>query len=129
MFWKAYFWAIALLLVAPLPYKLFEYATGRDTSPRVVKVEEMVNAAFFLPGLVGLYAYAYAAPALASPWWRAWVGVAVMLSIGGLLWSPKVRYANAVMGAGRTRAVLAVGTLALLPMLVGVWRVGAMPAS
>jgi hypothetical protein len=126
MGWKLYFWAIALMLVAPLPFKLYEYATGRDTSPRIVKIEEMANAVFFLGGLVGLYAYAFAAHALATPWWRAWVVAAVLLSIGGVLWSPKVRHAHGVMGAGRTRAVMAVGTLVLLPMLVGVWRAGAL---
>jgi hypothetical protein len=119
--WKLYFWAIAAFLLLPLPYKLHEYATGRDASPRAIKVEEMANAAFFILGLPALYGHAYANAGYA-PWlWKGWVIVAVVVSIGGLFWSPKVRYAGSVMGPALTRTVLAVGTLVLAPMLFAVW--------
>jgi hypothetical protein len=120
--WKIYFWLVAAALLLPLPYKLFEYATGRDASPRGIKVEEMANAAFFILGLPALYGFAYASAGYASWLWKAWVVVAVVVSIGGLVWSPKIRYARSVMGPGPTRAILAVGSLALVPMLVAVWR-------
>jgi hypothetical protein len=122
MVWKVYFWLLAAFFVLPLPYKLWEYATGRDASPRGIKVEEMANAGFFILGLPALYGFAYASAGYA-PWlWKGWVAVAVVLSIGGLFWSPKIRYAQSVMGPGPTRAILAVGSLALVPMLVAVWR-------
>ena len=126
MGWKIYFWAIAAYLLLPLPYKLFEYATGRDASPRAIKIEEMANAAFFILGLPALYGFAFGAAGYA-PWlWKAWVAVAVAVSIGGLFWSPKVRYAQSVMGPGLTRAILAVGSLVLVPMLFAVWGFAAM---
>ena len=122
MAWKVYFWLLAAFFVLPLPYKLWEYATGRDASPRGIKVEEMANAGFFILGLPALHGFAYASAGYA-PWlWKVWVAVAVVLSIGGLFWSPKIRYARSVMGPGPTRAILAVGSLALVPMLVAVWR-------
>ena len=125
MGWKLYFWAITAFLLLPLPYKLWEYATGRDASPRAIKVEEMANAAFFILGLPALYGFAHGSAGYAPGWWKAWVVVAVLVSIGGLVWSPKVRYAKSVMGPGLTRVVLAVGSLALAPMLVAVWRFAA----
>ena len=33
MGWKIYFWAIAALLVVPLPFKLAGYFSGKDASP------------------------------------------------------------------------------------------------
>ncbi|MFC0682545.1 hypothetical protein ACFFGH_32340 [Lysobacter korlensis] len=122
MAWKIYFWLVAALIVLPLPFKLFEYATGRDGSPTSIKAEELINAAFFGVGLVGLYGFAYERPHLVPPlFWAGWVVVAIVLSVGGLFWSPKVKYGSGVMGKSRTRIVLAVGTLFLAPMLVGVW--------
>jgi hypothetical protein len=108
--------------VLPLPFKLWEYATGRDGSPTIVKVEEMANAAFFLVGLVGLYALAHGHEWGAAWFWRGWIVVALLLSIGGLAWSPKLRYADSVLGRRRLRAVMVLGTLAFLPMLVALWH-------
>jgi len=122
MAWKVYFWLLAAALVLPLPYKLYEYATGRDPSPRAVKVEEMANAALMLLGLPALYAFAHGLPAYAPMLWQGWVVLVVVASIAGLAWSPKVRHGEAVMGAARTRIVMAIGTLAFVPMLYGVWR-------
>jgi hypothetical protein len=122
MAWKIYFWAMAAFLVLPLPWKLWEYATGRDASPRRVKVEEMANLALMLLGLPALYAYAFGLPTVAPALCQAWVAVAVLASIAGVFWSPKVRQAEAVMGAGRARMVMAIGALAFVPMLVAVAR-------
>jgi hypothetical protein len=122
MGWKIYFWAMAAYLLLTLPFKVFEYASGRDRSAARVKVEEMANVVFFLVGLVGLYGFVYGQQ-FATPWfWRAWLLVAIALSIAGLVWSPKVQYAVEVMGKTRTRIIMAVSSLAFLPMLVGIWR-------
>ncbi|MGH8028523.1 MAG: hypothetical protein ACREO3_01175, partial [Arenimonas sp.] len=103
-------------------FKLFEYATGRDDSPRAVKVEEMANAALLWVGLVGLHGLAYG-HALGTPlFWRAWVVLAVVVSLVGLVWSPKLRYGEGVLGTKRLRALMAVSIVLFTPMLVGVWR-------
>jgi hypothetical protein len=120
--WKIYFWLVAAALLLPLPWKLFEFATGRDPSPRGVKIEEIANAGLMILGLPALYAFAYGLPTRAPMAWMGWVVLGVVLSLVGLAWSPKVRYARSVMGPGPTRAILAVGSLALVPMLVAVWR-------
>jgi hypothetical protein len=122
MGWMIYFWAVAALLLLPLPFKLFEYATGRDTSPTAVKVEEMANAAFFAVGLAALHGWVYGHVVGTAGFWRAWVVIAVAVSLAGLAWSPKLRYADSVLGTRRLRVVMAVGTLLLLPMLVAIWR-------
>jgi hypothetical protein len=122
MAWKLYAWLIAAALLLPLPWKLFEFSTGRDDSPRRVKVEEMANAALMIAGLPALFAFAYGLPTRAPVAWLAWVVLAVVLSLVGLAWSPKVRHAESVMGVARTRAVMALGTLVYAPMLFAVWR-------
>ena len=121
MAWKIYFWLVAALIVLPLPFKIFEYVTGRDGSPTIVKIDEMFNAAFFAVGLVGLYGFAYQHHFLVPLFWKTWVVLAVVVSLAGLVWSPKLKYGVSVMGKSRTRAILAVGTIFLVPMLVGVW--------
>jgi len=121
MAWKIYFWLVAALLLLPLPFKIFEYATGRDGSPKTVKIEEMVNAAFFSVGLVGLYGLAYQQSFLMPAFWRTWVILAIVVSLTAVLWSPKLTYGVSVMGKSNTRAFIAVGTIFLAPMLVGVW--------
>jgi len=125
MGWKIYFWAIAALLVVPLPFKLAGYFSGKDASPKAVKLEEMANAAFFIVGLFGLYGAVYQVGMLTPLFWKAWVVLAVALSVAGLFWSPKIKYGASVMGASRVRAAIAVGFLVFAPMLVAVWGAGA----
>jgi hypothetical protein len=121
MAWAVYFWLIAAFLVLPLPFKLLEYVAGKDSSPRIVKVEEMANAAFFLVGLVGLYGFVYHVQFLSPFFWRAWIGLAILVSVGGIFWSPKIRYGSSVLGKTRTRLIIGVGSLAFAPMLVGLF--------
>ena len=126
MAWKIYFWLVAVLILVPLPFKLFEYVTGRDDSPRIVKAEEMLNAAFFAVGLIGLYGFAHEQPTLLPPsFWAGWVILAILLSVTAIFWSPKLKYAAGVMGKARTTIFVSLGTLFLIPMLVGVWRYAA----
>jgi hypothetical protein len=66
MAWKLYAWLIAAALLLPLPWKLFEFSTGRDDSPRRVKVEEMANAALMIAGLPALFA-------MTDPFWMLMV--------------------------------------------------------
>ena len=125
MSWLVYFWAIAALLVLPFPFKIAEYALGRDKSPRVVKIEEMANAIFFFVGLAGLYGFVYHVELLTAFFWRVWVVLAVAISIAGLVWSPKLSYAAAVLGKTRARVIVGVSFIAFVPMLIGVWQSGA----
>jgi hypothetical protein len=125
MGWTIYLWAIAALLVLPLPFKIAEYILGKDKSPKAVKIEEMANAVFFFVGLVGLYGFVYHVDILGQVFWRTWVVLAIALSIAGMIWSPKLKYATLVLGKTRARVVIATGFLAFVPMLVGLWRTGA----
>ena len=122
MNWIVYFWVIAVLLIAPLPFKIAGYVRGRDDSPRAVKIEEMLNAAVFLVGLVGLYGYAYQVNLPGPSIWRACVVFAALLSVGSLLWSPRLAYVALRLGTVGARVVIGLGFLAFAPMLVGVWR-------
>ena len=124
MAWTVYFWAVAALLVLPVPFKIAGYLSGKDASPKSVKIEEMANLAFFLFGLVGLYSYVHGVHLPSPAIWKAWVVLAVLVSLAGLFWSPKLKYAADVMGKGRTRIVIAVGFVAFVPMMVAVWRAG-----
>jgi hypothetical protein len=121
MAWIIYFWAIAAVLVLPLPFKVIEYISGKDKSPMSVKIEEMTNAVFFFVGLVGLYGFVYNVDYLSPLFWRIWIVLAVVLSIAAIFWSPKLKYAVNVMGKTRTRIVVGIGSLAFVPMLVGLF--------
>ena len=125
MLWKIYFWTITALLVLPLPWKIFEYITGRDKSPKVVKIEEMGNIIFFFVGLIGLYGFTYRQDFLAPVFWRAWVVLAVILTVAGPFISPKFKYAIGIMGKTRLGVILGVGFLVYAPMLVGVFAYSA----
>jgi len=125
MAWKIYFWAVAVLLLGPLPIKLVLYALGKGKNPRAVMVEEVANGAFFAIGMVGLYGFVTHTPLLVPLFWRAWVVLAVVVSLGSLWWSPKIRHADAVLGRTLTRVVIAVGSLVFIPMLVALWQYAA----
>ena len=85
----------------------------------------MANAAFFSVGMVALYGLAYGPAIGRAGFWQGWVAVAIALSVATLFGSPKLKYADSVLGARRLRWVLAFGTAVLVPMLVGVWRYAA----
>src|SRR5258706_9079584 len=121
MAWVVYFWAVAALWLLPLPFKIAGYVSGKDDSPRAVKIEEMANLVFFLVGLAGLYSYVYHIDLLPPLFWRAWIALAFAVTIAGLIWSPKIRYAAQVMGKSRVRVAIAISFIALGPMLVGGW--------
>ena len=121
MGWVIYFWVIAVMLLAPLPFKIAGYVSGKDNSPTSVKVEEMANAAFFAIGLVGLYGFVYKLQLFAPWFWRAWIVLAIAVSVAGLFWSPKIKYGVGVMGKARTRLVIGVGSLVFVPMFVGLF--------
>lgn len=125
MAWIIYFWAITAYFIIFLPFKIAEYVSGKDKSPRSVKFEEMANTAFFLVGLVGLYGFVYNEAFLTPLFWRAWIGIAVVISVAAVFWSPKVKYADNVMGKTRTRIVVAIGSLVFVPMLVGLFEYSA----
>ena len=126
--WQVYFWFLAVSLVLPLPFKLHAYATGRDPSPTAVKIEEMANLALALVGLAGLFGLAYGHEFGTAWLWRGWVVLELALSLLVFTGTPKLRYAESVMGVRRTRITMAVGTALLLPLLVGVWHYAALVA-
>jgi hypothetical protein len=126
MGWAIYFWAIAAWLLLPMPFKISGYITGKDDSPRAAKIEEVLNTLFFLVGLLGFYGYVYQVHLLTPLFWRAWVVLAVAISLAGLVWaSPKLRYGISVLGQARVKVLVGVSFLVYAPMLVGVWRSGA----
>ena len=104
-----------------LPFKIAEYVSGKDKSPKSVKIEEMANTAFFLVGLVGLYGFVYGVKFLTPLFWRGWIVLAIVISVAAVFWSPKVKYADNVMGKTRTRIVVGIGSLVFVPMLVGLF--------
>lgn len=122
MGWTIYFWALAALLVLPLPFKIAEYILGKDKSPKAVKIEEMANAVFFFVGLIGFYGFVYHVDLLNQTFWRVWVVLAIALSIAGLIWSPKLKYAAVVLGKARARVIIGAGFVAFVPMLIALWH-------
>lgn len=121
MIWQIYFWLLVALLLVPLPFKLFEYVTGKDKSPLPMKVEEMAFALFIAIGLSGLYGFINEQLFLSPTFWQVWLLIAVAWSILPIFWSAKLAYATEVLGKSRMRVFAAFSCLLYLPLLFAVY--------
>ncbi|KFZ38706.1 hypothetical protein HR45_04600 [Shewanella mangrovi] len=121
MFWQMCFWLLAALIILPLPFKLYEYATGKDDSPRIVKIEEMTNALFLGIGLIAFYGFIHQQLFLSKTFWQAWLVIAVVWSILSLFWSPKLNYATQVLGKKGMYIGAIIGVIITLPLLIAVY--------
>lgn len=122
MFWQISFWLLAVLLIIPFPFKIYEYATRKDKSPLSVKVEEMLNAIFLAIGLIAFYGFINNVSYFTPMFWKIWLIIAVLLSTVGLYWSPKTKYAVEVMGKKKTTVLMVFSTLIYLPMFIAVYQ-------
>ncbi len=57
MFFEIWFWILCVLIILPLPFKVYEYISGKDKSPVIVKVEEIFNVLFLSLGLIAFHGY------------------------------------------------------------------------
>jgi hypothetical protein len=119
--WKAVFWLSALLLLAPLPFKIYGYLTGRDTSPTKVRIEEMANSLFLSLGLIAVYGYAYQVSVGSAVLWYFWFAVAVAWSLSAMLWSAKLERVRSLVGTRTMRILAGVSTMLMLPLFIGVY--------
>ncbi|WP_028771541.1 hypothetical protein [Shewanella waksmanii] len=121
MFWTLSFWIIAALLILPFPVKIYEYISGRDNSPRIVKIEEMANALFMLVGLCGFYGFLQQTPMLFAEFWYAWLALYVIISLLSLRYSPKLKYSAKLNSCRFHTIAMALGILLYTPMLIAVF--------
>ena len=121
MFWQISFWILVALIVLPFPFKVFEYASGKDKSPWIVKVEEVANALFMALGLVAFHGFISGKVYLTPAFWQGWLLIAVAWSILPIFWSPKLAYASEVMGKNKMRMLAGFSCLLYLPPLFAVY--------
>lgn len=119
--WEVLFWVLLILLVVPLPFKLIGYLKGSDNSKTIVKVEESLNALFFSFGLIALYGFNNQIQFFNAAIWQVWVIIAIAWSVISVIWSPKIAYANEVMGRNKTRVLVAISTLLYAPLVFAVY--------
>ncbi|WP_123421773.1 hypothetical protein [Gallaecimonas pentaromativorans] len=123
MFWKIMFWATALLLILPFPFKIGAIALGKDKRPLSVKIEELSNAVFLSIGLIAFWHYAYSNEISTIPlFWYSWLFIAVAWSIFAVFKSSKLNYAQEQIGTKATIVVSALSTVFFVPMLVAVFN-------
>lgn len=115
------FWVLLGLLVLPFPFKVFEYLTGRDKSPLIVKVEEMSLALFTAIGLFAFYGYLNNLDFLFSKFWFAWLIVSIVWSIASIFFSPKLKYATDILGKKKVQILGVIGVLINAPMYYAVY--------
>lgn len=115
------FWVLVALLVLPLPFKVFEYLTGRDKSPFIVKVEEIGLAIFTAIGLVAFYGYLNNQKFLFPEFWLAWLIMSILWSVVAIFFSPKLKYAIDIIGKNKVKVLGVVGVLINLPMYYAVY--------
>jgi hypothetical protein len=121
MFWQISFWVLVALIVLPFPFKVFEYVSGKDKSPWLVKAEEMANAFFMASGLVAFHGFITGKVYLTSAFWQCWLVVAIVWSVLPLFWSPKLAYAAEVLGKNKMRMLAGVSCLLYLPLFFAVY--------
>ncbi|MCK7458772.1 hypothetical protein [Idiomarina aminovorans] len=121
MFWQVSFWILVALIVLPLPFKVFEYVSGKDKSPRIVKVEEFSNAIFMALGLVAFHGFITDTVYLTPAFWQGWLVIAIVWSVLPNFWSPKLAYAAEVMGKNKMRVMAGASCILYLPLLLAVY--------
>jgi len=123
MFWKIMFWASALLLLMPLPFKLTALVKGKDTRPKSVITEEFLNALFLSLGLIAFWQYTYAGQTAGYPLiWYGWLLIAICWSIVAIFKSAKLDYAKEQIGKKATLILSSLSTLFFLPMFIAVFN-------
>lgn len=109
------------LIVLPFPFKVFEYLSGKDKSPVIVKVEEMANALFMALGLVAFHGFITDRVYLTPAFWKGWLIIAIAWSVLSTFWSPKLVYAAEVLGKNKMRMVAGISCIFYLPLLFAVY--------
>jgi len=122
MFFEIWFWLLCALIILPLPFKVYEYISGKDKSPITVKVEEIFNALFLGIGLIAFYGYLNNELYLFSEFWIGWLFISIILSIISIFWSPKLKYASDIMGKNKMKAMSAIGIIIYLPLYFVVYQ-------
>ena len=121
MLWHLSFWLLVVLIVIPLPFKIYEYLSGKDKSPLIVKIEEMSNAIFTAIGLIAFYGFLNNESYLFPAFWEVWLIIAVLWMILPIFWSPKLDHARKIMGAKKTGFWIAFSCALHLPLLLAVY--------
>ena len=121
MFWQVSFWILVALIVLPFPFKIFEYLSGKDKSPVIVKVEEITNAIFMALGLVAFHGFITGTVYLTPAFWKGWLVVAIAWSVLPIFWSPKLAYAAEIMGKNKMRVAAGISCILYLPLLFAVY--------
>ena len=123
MLWKISFWLLVALIILPLPLplKIFEYFTGKDKSPVIVKIEEVSNALFMAIGLVAFYGYLNNQVYMFPNFWKIWLVIAVIWSVLSIFWSPKLKYAIEVMGKNNMRIAAGLSCILYIPLFLAVY--------
>jgi hypothetical protein len=121
MFWQVTFWILVALIVLPFPFKVFEYLSGKNQSPVIVKIEEIANAIFMALGLVAFHGFITGTVYLTPAFWKGWLVIAIAWSVLPIFWSPKLAYAAEIMGKNKMRVAASISCILYLPLLFAVY--------
>ncbi len=122
MFLQIWFWLLCALIILPFPFKIYEYISGKDRSPFIVKVEEIFNILFLSLGLVAYYGYLNNESYLFSNFWLGWLALSILFSVFSVFKSPKLKYATEVMGKSNMQIVAVIGIAFYLPLYFVVYQ-------
>ena len=119
--WQITFWILAALIVIPFPFKMHGYFTGKDQSPKSVKIDESIFVALAWVGLIGFYGFINEQRYLSPTFWYVWLVTMTGMTLVGFWWSPKMEYAKEVLGAKNFVIAYIVSLIVYLPMLPAVY--------
>ena len=120
-FWLVSFWLLSILIVLPIPYRTYCYATGKVILPTKVLCDEYFASFIAILGLVGFFGYVYQFPIFEQKYWLVYLVVYAVYTILALFLSPKLSMISGLIGKSKQRLILLVGIIITLPVPVSIY--------
>lgn len=121
MFWHVSFWLLVVIILIPLPFKVYGYLTGKDKSSFSVKLEECINTTFMSFGLIAFYGFIHQQKFLNDSVWQIWLIIGGLWSVFAIFWSPKLSFAQDVIGRNKVKLLALLSSALYMPMFIAIY--------
>ncbi len=116
LLWVISFWFIFVLLVAPIPFRVFLYISGKVSLPKPVIIDESFASIIALFGCAGMYGYVYKLAIFSQLLWQIFFVLFVVYSVAIIFHSPKLKMISDLTSRNKQRVLILVTTLITFPL-------------
>lgn len=124
MIWVISFWFIFILLILPIPFRVFMYISGKVSIPTPVIIDESIASVIALLGCVGMYGYVYKVAMFTQLLWQVFFVVFVVYSVTIIIYSPKLKLVSDLTSRNKQRILIVVTTLITFPLPLSLYFYG-----